>query len=599
MAAGLSGLFINCVEANDSIHESGKMAYQCLLGSDRYDLDYIEITPEKLRMPTTYDFYLFNYHFGTMAWLDARSIKRLLPGLKMTLVLEVSPNDPFVYCSPKDFDVYVVLDPTLKPDRKNVYAFPRPLEVLDKPLPYEDQKIPVIGSFGFATPGKGFEHVIDAVNREFDRAVVRINIPYSTYMPESDRLSAQLTRTCKERAKNGVDVVVTHDYMSKAELIKWCARNTLNCFLYDRNMAGLAATTDQAITSGRPLITSKNNTFRHIQQFIKPFPYQSLREAIACAQSDVKRMQDAWSPSAFRERFEQLLSGFDFNARQSQTSDDVSLRLSKVSFVRKVRAKLAIRTRLKRLLILPERGETKPEDPKLSFSQFGEDLVIYKLFRDMSFKSLTYLDIGANDPSFFSNTRLLYDNGFSGVLVEPNAVLCEKLRAERPRDKVLNAGIGVGDEPTEADFYQFSIENSGLSTFSKEVAEHWQTVGMGGILRKIEKVIKLPLLNINKVIEDNFNECPDLISIDAEGWDLSILQSFDFERYNPAIFCVETLAYNEDGSTFRTADIYSFMTEKGYFAYHETTANTIFVNKNLYDFYQYQLNESAKRETAY
>ena len=78
----------------------------------------------------------------------------------MTVVLEVSPNDPFVYCSPDDFDAYIVLDPTLEIDQKNVFAFPRPLEKFDGPLVYEQKEVPWIGSFGFATPKKGFEKLV-------------------------------------------------------------------------------------------------------------------------------------------------------------------------------------------------------------------------------------------------------------------------------------------------------------------------------------------------------------------------------------------------------------------------------------------------------
>src|SRR6185295_3578021 len=114
--------------AQDSIFESGKMVFQCLADSDKYSLDYIEITPENLKIPTNYDFYFFNYHYITMSWLDAKSIRTMLPGLKMTMVLEVSPNDPFKFCSPDDFDVYCVLDPTLNLTKEGVFAFPRPLE---------------------------------------------------------------------------------------------------------------------------------------------------------------------------------------------------------------------------------------------------------------------------------------------------------------------------------------------------------------------------------------------------------------------------------------------------------------------------------------
>lgn len=240
-ASKLSGLFINCVTAQDSIFESGKMVYECLLDSEKFTLDYFEASNENRSISTAYDFYLFNYHMVTMFWLDTKALKKTLPGVKMTVVLEVSPNDPFIYCSPEDFDAYIVLDPTLKINQKNVFAFPRPLEAVAQLPAHESKDVPVIGSFGFATKGKGFEHVVDAVNREFDRAIVRINIPFATYADESREYAKQLAEMCRRKAKNGVEVVVTHDFMSKPDLINWCAENTLNCFLYDRNMPGLAA----------------------------------------------------------------------------------------------------------------------------------------------------------------------------------------------------------------------------------------------------------------------------------------------------------------------------------------------------------------------
>jgi len=585
-AKKLSGLFINCAEAQCSIYESGKMTFQCLSDSQKYRLDYIEINPDKRIVPTGYDFYFFNYHMVTMDWLDTKSIKKLLPGLKMTVVLEVSPNNPFVYCSPDDFDAYCVLDPTLNIDRENVFSFPRPLETFDEQAVYEPKEIPVIGSFGFATSGKGFDHLIDAVNKEFDRAVVRINIPYATYADESRDCAKQLAEMCRSRAKEGIEVQVTHDYMTKPELIKWCGENTINCFLYDRNMPGLAATTDQAISSGRPLSISKNNTFRHVQKYIKPFPYQTLRSAIENTQKDVKEIQTEWSAEKFRERFEKTLDNFHFEGASEKTGE-IELPLKekeekKRSFLSKVKSKL------RRLGKIGELSGGNKKGKKDSYSQFGEDVIIARLLDDLAIVNISYLDIGANNPKFISNTYLFYERGLSGVLVEPNAFLCEKLRAERPRDTVLNVGIGTEENIKEADFYMFPAAADGLSTFSAEEAKHWETVGMNGEKFKVERVLKMPLLNVNEVLANYFTECPDFVSIDVEGWDLKILETFDFERYSPAIFCVETLAYKADGSTYRLENINKFFESKGYFSFEETYANNIFVNKNLYDFYLYQ-----------
>ncbi len=591
-ATKLKGLFINCVRAQDSIYESGVMVFECLSDSEKYSLDYLEITPENHEISTDYDFYFFNYHLITMSWLDTKSIKKNLPGVKMTMVLEVSPNDPFVLCSPEDFDAYCVLDPTLNVEQKNVFAFPRPLEVFRDIPPYQPTEIPVIGSFGFATPGKGFEIVIDAVNREFEEAVVRINIPYSTYADESGILAKQLAQMCRERAENKIKVVVTHDFMTKLELIKWCGQNTLNCFLYDRNMPGLAATTDQAISSGRPLIVSKNNTFRHIQTFIKPFPYQTLREAIENTPAWVAEIQREWSPEKFRTRFEEVLNNFSFGERR-ENSQTVKLKIKPPEsngFMQKIRAKVAVRTRLRRLddaYKISDKFKRKHK-PKVSRSQFGEDVIISDLFDELAIQNIRYLDIGANNPQYINNTYLFYEQSFKGVLIEPNAFLCEKLKAERPRDTVLNFGIGIDDDVKEADFYLFPEASDGLSTFSPQEAKHWEEVGMNGVKFKVERIIKMRLLSVNYVIERYFTECPDFVSIDVEGWDLKILQNFDFEKYNPAVFCVETLAYKPDGSTYRLREINDFFETKGYFSFRETYANTIFVNRNLYDFYLYQ-----------
>jgi FkbM family methyltransferase len=314
------GLFLNTEKANCSIYESGKMAYQCLLLSGKYDLDYLEISQTAAEIPNNYEFYIFNYHHVTMSWLNTKRVS-LLPGLKATLVLETLTNNPFVLCPADDFDAYLALDPTMNVADKRVYAFPRPLEVYTSVNPYHESSIPVIGSFGFATMGKGFELVVDAVNKEFEKAIVRINIPASTYSEDrhwtlhKKHYANYLSELCNQVAKPGVKVVITNEFMTKEQLIEWCSQNTLNCFLYNRNQPGLSATTDQAISSGRPLVISTNETFRHIHRYIKPYPFQSLKESIASSIPQVKQMQKDWHPQNFATKFEEVLEDFGLLAK--------------------------------------------------------------------------------------------------------------------------------------------------------------------------------------------------------------------------------------------------------------------------------------------
>ena len=307
----MRGLFINNKKAQDSIYESGLMVYNALKLSSNYKLDYIEINADKNKLSIDYDFYFFNYHPSTMQWLDTGCIKKL-PGLKVTMVLEVLPDDPFVLCPDNHFDAYVVLDPTIKHKNSNVFSFSRPLEKIDFVPEYKPNEVPVIGTFGFATKGKGFQHVVEAVNNEFDKAIIKINIPFGSYVPDSENYAKFLAQRCVETAKPGIEVLVTHDYMNKDELIKWCAANTLNCFLYDRNIPGLAATTDQAIIANRPLSISDNDTFRHVIKYLKPYPILCLRQSIEQSIDGVQQMAKDWTPEQFALQFDKVLDKYAF-----------------------------------------------------------------------------------------------------------------------------------------------------------------------------------------------------------------------------------------------------------------------------------------------
>jgi FkbM family methyltransferase len=211
----------------------------------------------------------------------------------------------------------------------------------------------------------------------------------------------------------------------------------------------------------------------------------------------------------------------------------------------------------------------------LSYAQSGEDIISEFIFRYLKFyaENVSYLDIGANDPVFSNNTYFYYNKGCRGVLVEPNVGLCEKLRAVRPRDTTLAAGIGVAAE-READYYVMSQPN--WNTFSKQEADHQVEVTGGKI--SIREVIKMPLLDINQVMADHFKGAPSFLSIDAEGLHLAILKSIDFQRFRPKVICVETLV---SGTNQVISEIPAFMESRAYVARGQTFVNTLFVDSSM------------------
>lgn len=323
----LRGAYVNTAEEKCSIHESGRMVFECIKDSPNYSLDYFTIdaidigalvSEGRVRSRGSkedageigYDFWVFNWHFCTMAiHIDLESIGRV-PGTKFAILLEVEPGNPLRHVAVDVFDGYIALDPSI-PVMGKIFPFPRPLPGEGR-RPVGRNAVPVISSFGFGTPGKGFAFLVEAVNREFDQAIVRVNIPPGDYTQSFDGIHGTdypryLASLCQRIAKPGISIQFTYDFMTPEELLDWCMESDLNCFLYTRRQSGLSATTDQSILSGRPLLTGTNDTFRHIHKYIPPYPVMSLRQALESSTPSVHRLQQDWSYSSFTRTFERML----------------------------------------------------------------------------------------------------------------------------------------------------------------------------------------------------------------------------------------------------------------------------------------------------
>lgn len=222
---------------------------------------------------------------------------------------------------------------------------------------------------------------------------------------------------------------------------------------------------------------------------------------------------------------------------------------------------------------------TKPqafvEFQKVSYSQTGEDIIIDFIFGQLGILQPTFLDIGAHHPFFINNTFFFSKKGCYGVNIEPDPFLIKAFEEYRPLDKNLNVGVGYAKNIQEADFYIMSSKT--LNTFSKEEAERYQGYGT----YKIEDIFKVSLVPCNQIIDEYFgSKAPNFITIDVEGLDFEILRSFNFDRFRPEVFCIETLTYTEDKSEKKLIDIINYVCSKDYMVFADTYINTIFVEKS-------------------
>jgi FkbM family methyltransferase len=165
-----------------------------------------------------------------------------------------------------------------------------------------------------------------------------------------------------------------------------------------------------------------------------------------------------------------------------------------------------------------------------SYSQFNEDLLLEVLF---SFKNVgSYLDIGANDPSFNSNTKRFYDKGWTGINIEPGPEGYNKFTHLRNKD--LNLNIGIGPENSTMTFYQV-VGDSTLSSFNKLIAQK-----MAKQYEHTVAEISIPVMRLESVFQTYVMDRQiDFMSVDAEGYDLEVLTSNDWNKYRPSVVMVE------------------------------------------------------------
>ncbi len=224
---------------------------------------------------------------------------------------------------------------------------------------------------------------------------------------------------------------------------------------------------------------------------------------------------------------------------------------------------------------LRQMQRNRMENSKISYAQCGEDLILQYLFMVLCIDRVSYLDVGAHHPSYLSNTYLFYQNGGRGICVEPDPSLFREFSRKRPHDTHLNCGVGVTTGMAEF----FVMSSSTLNTFSREEAERYQSYGQ----KRILKTINVELKTINEIIAQNFKKTPNLVSLDVEGLDYVILQNFDFSKFRPEAFCLETLTYTEDKSERKLTEIIKLMHENGYLTYADTYINTIFVDSAAWE----------------
>ena len=208
-----------------------------------------------------------------------------------------------------------------------------------------------------------------------------------------------------------------------------------------------------------------------------------------------------------------------------------------------------------------------------SYSQEGEDVVLQRIFGN--YKTGFYVDVGAHHPKRFSNTFLLYQNGWEGINIDPLPGSMELFNKFRPRD--INIEEGVAEKEETLDYYVFN--EPALNSFSKELSEKR---GKTQDAYFIKDIIKIEVKPLSKILDKHLsNKKIDFLNIDVEGFDLAVLKSNDWSLYRPKFVLVEIL--ESSLHNLEKDPIFQLMKEKNYDIFSKQVNTVFFKDRFLKD----------------
>jgi FkbM family methyltransferase len=165
----------------------------------------------------------------------------------------------------------------------------------------------------------------------------------------------------------------------------------------------------------------------------------------------------------------------------------------------------------------------------ISFAQNFEDVILARLFQGRS--AGFYVDVGAGDPVTMSVTKWFYDQGWSGINVEPNQTFFDRLTKARARD--INLNCGVGAVRSRGTFWETPIAE--LSTFDDGVHAAAKA-NAGGVSTEVG------IFTLSEIIDQHAaGRQIDFLKIDVEGWEYNVLQGLDLERHRPLAMVIEAV----------------------------------------------------------
>lgn len=196
---------------------------------------------------------------------------------------------------------------------------------------------------------------------------------------------------------------------------------------------------------------------------------------------------------------------------------------------------------------------------RFSYAQHGEDIIAEALLPEARG---FYVEVGAFHPVSISNTYLFYRKGWRGIVIDPAPHVARLFQRRRPEDTMLTCAVGEQEAVCPFDIMPAGETNrlSATRTVDRSSAQPLYS-------------IHVPCRRLASLLDKHLGtgQTIDFLSIDAEGQDLSVLRSNDWQKYRPRVLAVE------DFQPPAQSSICSFLSQQGYRALITSKITRFFV----------------------
>lgn len=188
------------------------------------------------------------------------------------------------------------------------------------------------------------------------------------------------------------------------------------------------------------------------------------------------------------------------------------------------------------------------------YSQCGEDKMVYeRYFKDK--RNGFFIELGAVDGLKFTNTKFFEETlGWTGILIEPQTNMYERIAFYRPNCKAYNVAISDQEGPLTM------LVNNNSNPIAAAVSSLETNIVPEFQHRfRLEQKIQVNTAKFSDILKENSITKVDLLSLDVEGSEYDVLLTWNWD-VPISVILMETLAEFESVSV----KCRELLTSKGY-----------------------------------